>query len=77
MTRIIDLHDVQGNIVKGYGRYGYPKARYVFYSIKQGKTAREFLQQLVDKVTTSAPWDNTNDLIKPEATTNIAFTYQA
>jgi len=36
MSTNIDLNDVQGNIVKGYGHYGYPKARYIFYRIHNG-----------------------------------------
>ena len=33
MISKIDLPDIQGNIVKAYGRYGFPVARYVFYQI--------------------------------------------
>lgn len=81
MDTALDLHDIQGNIIKGYGRYGYPKARYVFYTINNEKKARLFLQKLIEKITTSAPWSiqadkNNSANIKPAATTNIAFTYQ-
>jgi Dyp-type peroxidase family len=81
MDSALDLHDIQGNIIKGYGRYGYPKARYIFYTINDEKKARQFLQKLIERITTSAPWSiqadkNNTANIKPTATTNIAFTYQ-
>lgn len=81
MDTTLDLHDIQGNIIKGYGRYGYPKARYVFYTINNEKKARQFLQKLIKKITTSAPWSSQADKnnsanLKPTATTNIAFTYK-
>ncbi len=32
-STVLDLHDIQGNIVKAYGRYGFPKGRYVFFEV--------------------------------------------
>ena len=78
MTTKLDLNDIQGNIVKGYGRFGFPKARYVFFHFSNGEFAREFIGQLVPLITTSAPWSEenlTNENPKPEVTTNVAFTY--
>ena len=76
----LDLHDIQGNIVKGYGRYGYPKARYVFYTIKEQSKARKFISELLELTTTSVAWgqsgpDHSAPVEKPPATTNIAFTF--
>ena len=80
MSTSIDLHDVQGNIVKGYGHYGYPKARYIFYRIHDGTAGREFLQGIIPLITTGIPWELTaesgTDNAPPPATTNIAFTFQ-
>ena len=76
MSNALDLHDIQGNIVFGYGRFGYPKARYVFFKFNDGAKARTFVSSLVPLVTTSAPLDKQQtDLKKPDATTNVAFTY--
>lgn len=73
-TGYIDLDDVQGNIVKAYGRFGYPVARYIFFQFHRVREAREFVAALVSLLTTSRPWFGGAGL--PAATTNIAFTYQ-
>ena len=75
----LDLHDIQGNIIKGYGRFGFPKARYIFYHITKSKDGRQFILNLLPKITNSAAWnpDNPNSKIDPipNVTTNIALTY--
>ncbi|GLQ75413.1 Dyp-type peroxidase [Vibrio penaeicida] len=75
----IDLHDIQGNIIKGYGRFGYPHARYLFLSVRKEADARRFLRQIINNVTTSVPWGqpgpNQEPVPKPLATTNVGFTY--
>jgi Dyp-type peroxidase family len=75
----LDLHDIQGNIVKPYGRYGFPKARYVFFGVRDGVAGRQFVSKLAPLVTTAAPWRPNNAGPKispiPEVTTNVAFTY--
>ena len=80
MSTSIDLHDVQGNIVKSYGHYGYPKARYIFYRIHDESDGCKFLQSIIPLITTGIPWELTaksgSDNAPPPATTNIAFTYQ-
>ena len=70
MSEHLDLNDIQGNIVKAYGRYGYPMARYFFFRIRRSVGAREFVKRMTALVTTAS----NNDL--PSITTNIAFTYQ-
>ncbi len=76
----LDLHDIQGNVIKGYGRFGFPYARYVFYRVHQGDAGRQFLLNLLDLITTGAPWNpksSEEDKTKiPQITTNIAFTFQ-
>ncbi len=70
----IDLHDIQGNIVKAYGRYGFPKGRYLLFTVNDGEAGRAFLQALAPSITTSARWRG--DAVVPKVTTNIAFTYR-
>jgi len=79
MSTHIDLNDLQGNIVKGYGHYGYPKARYIFYRIHNEKSGREFVHAITPFITTGSPWEMTSQSgaeSSPAATTNISFTYQ-
>lgn len=80
MNSGIDLHDIQGNIVKGYGHFGYPMARYIFYRIHNEKAGREFVEGINPLITTGIPWELTAqsgaDNAPPPVTTNIAFTYQ-
>ena len=79
MSRTLDLYDIQGNICKGYGRFGFPKARYVFIEFHHYAGGREFLQNLIPLITTAEPWsekDHPDQSDKPPATTNIGFTYR-
>ena len=79
MTKQLDLYDIQGNVCKGYGRYGFPKARYCFLSFQHTSSAQEFLLQLIDKMTTAESWpvsdSKDHHKIKPNSTLNIGFTY--
>jgi Dyp-type peroxidase family len=78
MSGLLDLHDIQGNILKAYGRSGYPKGRYVFFHVHNAEEGRRFVQRLLPSVTTSAPWAPgaaAGRPAKPSATTNVAFTY--
>lgn len=71
----LDLHDIQGNIVFGYGRWGYPYARYLFFKFNDSGKARQFVSALVPLVTSSAPLAAQNKGTRPPSTTNLAFTY--
>lgn len=78
MTKNLDLTDIQGNIVKAYGAYNYQKARYLFLRVNEGEKGRKFVGAISAKVTSSVPWGKLGDgsiATKPQATTNIAFTY--
>jgi len=75
MISKIDLPDIQGNIVKAYGRYGFPVARYVFYRINDPTKGRKFVEKVTPLVTTSVPWEEDSPKLPPVAV-NIAFTYQ-
>jgi Dyp-type peroxidase family len=72
---LLDPHDIQGNILKAYGRSAYPKARYLFFQVKEAEKARKFVRSLVPSITTSAPWQDGAEAARPAVTTNIAFTY--
>jgi Dyp-type peroxidase family len=74
----LDLHDIQGNIVKAYGRYGFPKGRYVLFTVNDGEAGRAFVQALAPSITNSAPWNThrKGDAAIPKITTNIAFSYR-
>jgi Dyp-type peroxidase family len=76
----LDLHDIQGNIVKAYGRYGFPKGRYVLFSVCEGEAGRAFVLALAPWITTSAPWREGgyrgHRSAIPKITTNIAFSYR-
>ncbi|ERN42752.1 hypothetical protein KR51_00006000 [Rubidibacter lacunae KORDI 51-2] len=73
----IDLFDVQGNLVKAYGRFEFTKARYIFYRIlgEGGSQGRAFVRDLVPEITNGAAWDKRNEVRIPPVTTNIAFTF--
>jgi Dyp-type peroxidase family len=74
MPEGIDLFDIQGNIVKAYGRFKFSRARYIFYRIHKEVEGRNFVKSLLTHITTSEAWDD-NKLPIPKVTTNIAFTY--
>lgn len=77
MEKQLDLLDIQGNVIRAYGRYNFPVARYLFLNIRDGQRAREFVGAVTREVTTAVKWDDgPNPVPKPLATVNIAFTYQ-
>ena len=74
MTTQLDLADIQGNIVKPYGRYGFPLARHVFYHVSSAVVGRQFVSDVAPLITTSIRWPDVSRT--PQAVTNIAFTYE-
>lgn len=77
MPQLLDLTDIQGNIVKPYGRYRFPAARFVLLQIKNADQGRRFVGAVTEKVTTAVRWDDGSPeaVPKPKTTTNIAFTF--
>lgn len=75
----LDLFDIQGNIVKAYPRFGMPRARYVFFAVKNAEAGRSFVEGLLPLITTSVPWvlrgSTADGSALPKVTTNIAFTF--
>lgn len=76
----LDLHDIQGNVIKAYNRLDYSRARYVLFEITHVTGGREFIKHLVTDVTTAAPWSGDDEVKKankkPKVTLNIALTFR-
>lgn len=78
MTQELDLSDIQGNIIRAYGQYGFPVVRYFFLHVDQEKSlqARKFVDAVRQRVTTSERWGKgENRVPKPEVTLNIGFSW--
>ncbi|MFD1343834.1 Dyp-type peroxidase [Litorisediminicola beolgyonensis] len=73
MTYRLNLHDIQGNVTRAYGRFSFPFARYFFFQIRDPAAGRAFVDAVRREVTTSARWPEEAD--KPDCTVNIAFTF--
>lgn len=56
--RELDLADIQGGILRAYGRQGFPKARYFFLNIREAAKGRAFVEALLPRITTAARWVN-------------------
>jgi len=54
--RELDLADIQGGILRAYGRLGFPKARYFFLTVHDGLKGRRFVEHLRPRITTAARW---------------------
>lgn len=77
----LDLRDIQGNIVRAYGRYGFPHARYFLFHIAHPAAGRDFIATLLPKVTTSERWRDNPDgssgstVDRPKVTLNVSFSW--
>ena len=79
----LELADIQGHIVRSYGRDGFPTARHFFLNIRDEAAGRRFVDQVRDKVTTAEPWlggekkypATTPRIIRPKVAINIGFTF--
>jgi len=80
MSRL-DLADIQGNINRPYGRFGFPYSRHLFFVVHDAHAGRRFVQAIRPRITTAEPWDQTETadghsiVKKPPITLNIGFTY--
>jgi deferrochelatase/peroxidase EfeB len=54
--RELDLADIQGGILRAYGRLGFPKARYFFLTVTDGQKGRGVVEALRRHITTGARW---------------------
>lgn len=88
MARKLNLADIQGNVLRGYGL---PKSRYIFLNVASGPEGREagraFVERVRERVTTALPWKSSQSWQyppsptgeelppKPKVTLNLAFTF--
>jgi deferrochelatase/peroxidase EfeB len=56
----LDLADIQGGILRAYGRLGFPKARYMFFNVREPAKGRAFVEAVRPRITTAAKWVNRN-----------------
>lgn len=70
MGRPLDRADIQGNVIRAYGRYSFPVARYVFLRITDGAAGRRFVEAVRPRITCGADWGE-----KPKVTLNIGFSF--
>ena len=79
MSKELDLHDIQGNIMLFYPEFGFVKGRNLLFEVKKGDHGRAFIVALMPYITSSAPWksevDKGDGVKWPEATSNVSFTY--
>ena len=67
----LDLPDLQGNIHRPYGRFGFPHTRHLFFHLDDEEAGRAFVDAVRPQVTTAEPWPGE----KPPITLNIGFTW--
>ncbi len=78
--RGLDLADIQGNIVRPYGRFGFPFIRHLFFHIGNAKAGRYLIDEVRKVVTTSERWaevDQGNKELppRPVVAVNIGLSY--
>jgi Dyp-type peroxidase family len=79
----IPFADVQGGILTGYGRQGFPFARFGLVNVRDAKAGRDFVEGLRDRVTTAVRWPSRRktlapgrvEIERPKVTLNLAFTF--
>jgi Dyp-type peroxidase family len=69
---VIDLADLQGGIVRGYGS-AFRVARHLFARVRDAEAARAFIAALADPVTTAQEWEGD----RPATTLNVALSFRA
>ncbi len=70
MARTLDLSDIQGHVIRAYGRVSFPVARYFFLRITDGAAGRQFVGRLLPEITTGARWTT-----KPKVALNFGLTF--
>jgi Dyp-type peroxidase family len=88
MSVVLDLADIQGNILAGYGKQGFPKGRYILFHIdgesdaQKAANGRSFLSEWWPRVTSALRWEDKPHkrgeyvVPKPQVAVNIAFTFR-
>ncbi len=68
MTRELELEDIQGNVLRGYG---FRHAVYVALEVRRERAGRRLLAWLRPLVTNARPWRD-----RPESTLNVALSHR-
>ncbi len=82
MNRGLDLADIQGNIVRPYGRFGFPVTRHMFFHIGNPAAGRAFVEEVRHQVTTAERWAGVdaarkgNAPARPLVALNIGFSWR-
>jgi Dyp-type peroxidase family len=88
MAVVLDLADIQGNILAGYGKQGFPKGRYILFHIDgdddalRAANGRAFVSEWQPRVTNALRWEEKPHrqgeyvVPKPNVAINIAFTFR-
>jgi Dyp-type peroxidase family len=81
MKRGLDLADIQGNIVRPYGRFGFPIARHLFFNVANASAGRRFIERTRRAVTTAERWAGIDDdpdpnvPSRPQVAVNIGLSF--
>lgn len=77
MTQYLDLDDIQGNVLRAYGKFGFPKARYFFLNTRSAFAGRHFLRTVLPKITSARRWDKDENgtPLRPASTMNIGISF--
>jgi Dyp-type peroxidase family len=89
MAVVLDLADIQGNILAGYGKLGYPTGRNILFHIDgensedKARNGRLFVTEILPLITTALRWSKPGVkatpgevlVPQPEVAVNIAFTF--
>jgi deferrochelatase/peroxidase EfeB len=76
MTKQLDLCDIQGNVVRAYGRFGFPIARYLLLYVSDGAGGRNWLAAILPHITHSGTWGKEpGGFARPTVTLNIAINH--
>jgi Dyp-type peroxidase family len=83
-TPDLDLADIQGNILTAYGRLGFPKARFLLFTVQDAAAGRHFVEALRPRITSALRWRSHKpdrptgpiEVPRPDVAINIAFTFR-
>lgn len=78
----LERGDIQGGILRAYGKRGYPKGRFLLFHVGRKEAGRWFVEQLRPRVTPALDWAEEGEaprpgqMPRPEVTLNLAFTFR-
>lgn len=83
MAPALDLADIQGNILGGYPKQGFPKGRFILLHVDDRKSGCKFVSGLLPTITTALRWSSRRttrtgekvEAARPEVAANIGFTF--